>query len=139
MDVVSHQQSVGELMTRDPIVTTIDVAVGDVADLMDFYRVSGVPVVDWDGSLLGVISQMDLVQARSSEALWRAWDSLTVGDLMTRPAATIHASAPIEDAVELMKRLRIHRLVVVAGDGETPIGVLSVTDVVHAIAERPES
>jgi CBS domain-containing protein len=139
MNATLEPRSVGELMTGDPIVASIDMPLADAAELMDFYRVSGLPVVDWSGFLVGVISQTDLLHARTTEALWHAWPGLTVRHLMTRPAVTVRSSATIEDAAELMERLRIHRLVVVATDGETAIGVLSVSDLVRSMAERGES
>ena len=53
---------------------------------MDIYRVSGLPVVDANGALVGVISQTDLLHARTTEDLWHAWPGLAVRHLMTRPA-----------------------------------------------------
>jgi len=126
-------------MTGDPIVASIDMPLADAAELMDFYRVSGLPVVDWSGLLVGVISQTDLLHARTTEALWHAWPGLTVRHLMTRPAVTVSLSATVAEAAETMERLRIHRLVVVDASGETAIGVLSVSDLVRSMAERGAS
>jgi CBS domain-containing protein len=131
-----ERRSVGELMTRDPIMASADLALADAAELMDFYRVSGLPVVDRDGCLVGVISQTDLLHARTTEALWHAWPGLAVRHLMTSPAVAVTANTAVDDAAALMERLHIHRLVVTATDGATPIGVLSVTDIVRAMAER---
>ncbi len=129
-------RSVGELMTRDPIVAGVDMPLADAAELMDFYRVSGLPVVDESGILVGLLSQTDLLHARTTEALWHAWPGLTVRHLMTQPAVTVMSNTAIDEAMNLMERLRIHRLVVIDADGETPIGVLSVTDLVRSMAER---
>jgi len=139
MNETWEPRSVGELMTRDPVVANVDLSLADAADLMDFYRVSGLPVVDWDDRVVGVISQTDLLHARTTEALWHAWPGLAVRHLMTCPAVTIQANAPLDEAAALMERLRIHRLVVVGRDGETPIGMLSITDLVHSMAERGTS
>jgi len=139
MSATPEPRSVGDLMTGDPIVASIDMPLADAAEIMEFYRVSGLPVVDWSGFLVGVISQTDLLHARTTDALWHAWPGLTVRHLMTRPAVTIRSSATVEEAAELMERLRIHRLVVVADDGETAIGVLSVSDLVRSMAERGTS
>jgi CBS domain-containing protein len=139
MKAMLEPRSVGELMTGDPIVASIDMPLGDAAELMDFYRVSGLPVVDWSGYLVGVISQTDLLHARTTQALGHAWPGLTVRHLMTRPAVTVRSSAALEEAAEMMECLRIHRLVVVDASGETPIGVLSVSDLVRSMAERGTS
>jgi CBS domain-containing protein len=132
-------QSVGALMTHDPVVASVDLPLADAAGLMDFYRVSGLPVVDREGCLVGVISHTDLLRARTTEVVWDAWSALSVGDLMNRPAVTVTWDTPVDDAAQLMERLGIHRLVVIDADGETPIGVLSVTDLVRSMAERGES
>jgi CBS domain-containing protein len=58
---------------------------------------------------------------------------------MTAPAVTVHRSTPLAVAAQKMEHLRIHRLVVVDDRHESaPVGVLSLTDIVHAIAEGTE-
>ncbi|HEY6958105.1 MAG TPA: CBS domain-containing protein, partial [Candidatus Limnocylindria bacterium] len=47
-------------------------------------------------------------------------------------------SATLDDAAELMEQRRVHRLVVLGPDGQTPVGVLSVTDLVHVMAAGVE-
>ena len=131
--------TVGELMTRDPVMVVEDMTLADAAELMDFYGVSGLPVCDWDGDLVGVISRTDLLHARSTESLWQAWPALAVRHLMTRPAVTVTAGTSVDEAAELMERLHIHRLVVTDATGEATIGVLSVTDLIHVMAEREPS
>ena len=50
MRIAGEPKTVGELMTGDPVVANVDTPVADAAAMMDFYRISGLPVVDWDGS-----------------------------------------------------------------------------------------
>jgi CBS domain-containing protein len=129
--------NVGELMAVNPVVLSANTPLGEAADVLDRHRISGAPVVDASGSLVGVLSQTDLIRARSTEYLWANWPGLAVRHLMTSPAVTADRSTPIVIAAARMERHRIHRLVVVADDDKTvPIGVLSTTDVVHAIAEN---
>lgn len=130
--------TVGELMTGDPVLAHVDLPLSEAAGLMEFYRVSGLPVVDWEGRLVGVISQTDLLHARTTEGLWHAWPGLTVRHLMTQPPVTITSDMPVEDAARVMEERAIHRLVVTLADGETPIGVLSVSDLVRSMAERED-
>jgi CBS domain-containing protein len=133
MRVQSEPRTVGQLMTGDPVVAFVDMPLVEAAAVMDFYRISGLPVVDAAGSLVGVVSKTDLLHARTTDALWQAWSSLTVGDLMSQPAVSVTSDVSIEDAARLMDERRIHRLVVVDTDGETPIGLLSVSDLVHTM------
>jgi CBS domain-containing protein len=129
--------TVGDLMAVDPIVMGANMPLDEAAELLDRHGISGAPVVDAAGSLVGVLSQTDLIRARSTEYLWANWPGLAVRHLMTTPAVTVERSTPIVIAAARMERHRIHRLVVVADDDKTlPIGVLSTTDVVHAIAEH---
>jgi CBS domain-containing protein len=133
MRAVSEPRTVGQLMTGDPVVANVDMPLAEAAAIMDFYRISGLPVVDWEGSLVGVLSQTDLLHARTTEALWGAWSALTVRHLMTHPAVAVTSDVSVEDAARLMEERRIHRLVVIGADGETPIGLLSVSDLVRSM------
>ncbi|OGO54107.1 MAG: hypothetical protein A2V84_02160 [Chloroflexi bacterium RBG_16_70_13] len=128
---------VGDRMALEPIVIRADASLTEAAALMDRRHVHGLPVVDASGSLVGVLSQTDLTRARGTEYLWANWPGLAVRHLMTSPAITVHRSTPLAIAARKMERHRIHRLVVVDDLDETiPIGVLSMTDLVHAIAEE---
>ncbi len=140
MTGIAPGTTVGDLMALDPIVIRANASLDEAAELLDRHRISGLPVVDGSGSLVGVVSQTDLVRARSTQYLWANWPGLAVRHLMTSPAVTVHRSTPVTIAAARMERGHIHRLVVVADDDETlPIGILSMTDLVHAIAMAPRS
>jgi CBS domain-containing protein len=129
--------TVGDRMAIEPIVIRADASLTEAAALMDRHRIHGLPVVDASGSLVGVLSQVDLARARGTEYLWANWPGLAVRHLMTSPAITVHRSTPLALAARKMERHRIHRLVVVDDlDESIPIGLLSMTDLVHAIAEE---
>jgi predicted transcriptional regulator len=135
MTTVGHIAIVAQAMALEPIVVRQDAPLSEAAALLDRHVVSGLPVVDHAGCLLGVISQADLVRARATEYLWANWTGLSVRHLMTSPAFTVRRSTTLRVAAREMERNHVHRLVVVADDDPTlPIGVISTTDVVHAIA-----
>jgi FOG: CBS domain len=128
---------VADRMAPNPIVIRADASLTDAAALMDHHHVHGLPVVDHTGVLVGVLSQTDLNRARSTEYLWSNWPGLAVRHLMTSPAITVHRSTPLIIAARKMEQHQIHRLVVVEdGDEGSPIGVLSMTDLIHALAEE---
>ena len=126
--------TVGTLMSSEPILVWPDTPVSDVAELLDRFGISGVPVVDWSGYLVGVVSQTDLLRVRASDNLWADWSRLCARHIMSHPALTVTLDTPVEQAVRLMESRHVHRLVVVADDGESPIGILSATDLVRSMA-----
>jgi len=128
--------NVGALMTADPIVVAADAPLADAARLIEKHHIHGLPVVDALGGVIGVVSQTDMLRARTTQDLWARWPGLRVRHLMTSPALTIGAEAELADAASLMERERVHRLVVVGTDGRTPVGVLSTTDLVHGMLEE---
>lgn len=125
--------TVGQLMTRDPLTIDEDAPVLDAAELMDTFDVTGLPVTDEDGAVVGVVSQTDLVRAASTRHLWAGWPRFRVRHLMTAPAITVREETALDEAARLMERERIHRLVVVGADGRTPVGVISLTDFVRVL------
>ncbi|HEY9325468.1 MAG TPA: CBS domain-containing protein [Candidatus Limnocylindria bacterium] len=129
-------RTVRDAMTRGTINVSENWPLSDAARLLDTYHVSGVPVIDRAGHLVGVLSQTDILRARVIDHLWSALPGLAVRHLMTAPAVTAREDTPLDDAVTLMEERQIHRLVVVAEDGYTPIGVLSTSDVVHELVRR---
>jgi CBS domain-containing protein len=130
----SNEPTVANLMTRNPIVVTTDDAIAGVAELLAGYEVTGLPVVDSADRLVGVISQTDLVRLRGSTLPWTGWHGLVVRDLMTKPAKTIAGSAPLGEAARRMTAEHVHRLVVV-DERQTPIGIISESDIVREIAD----
>ncbi|MCO5185171.1 MAG: CBS domain-containing protein [Anaerolineae bacterium] len=92
--------------------------------------ISALVVVDDSGSLVGVISRVDLLRARLDSAEWK---TSTVGDYMSTNVTTIAPDAPLLDAARLLVDQRIHRLVVTTQeDGSNrPIAVISTADLVY--------
>ncbi len=136
MTTTSRATTVADVMILDLVVVRANAPLDQAAEMMDRHRISGLPVVDSAGALVGVLSQADLVRARSTEYLWANWPGLAVRHLMTTPPITVRRSTPLSVAAARMERHHIHRLVVVADDDETlPIGILSTTDLVHDMAK----
>ncbi|HEX6129388.1 MAG TPA: CBS domain-containing protein [Candidatus Limnocylindria bacterium] len=122
---------VGNMMSVDPVVVDAESPITDAEQLIKSYRISGLPVVA-DGVLVGVLSQTDLLNARSSELIGANWDRVKVRHLMSRPAVTVHLNTSVERAARLMLERHIHRLVVV-DEEELPIGVLTSTDLLRTL------
>jgi CBS domain-containing protein len=137
MNETSTPLTVGQLMTPDPIVVSESSPAETAVRMLEEHEISGLPVVDSDGVLVGVISESDIVRARATQHLWSRWPGLRVRHLMHAPVLTADEAMTIEEAAETMERAHVHRLVVVAEDQRTPIGIVSTSDLVRALARRP--
>ncbi|HET8776539.1 MAG TPA: CBS domain-containing protein [Candidatus Limnocylindria bacterium] len=128
---------VADLMTIDPVVISVDASIEDAEELLRHNRITGLPVVDLGGRLVGVISQTDLLYLAvpAVQALIRHRDSgVRVGEVMSSPPVTIDASATVRDAARRMNDERLHRLVAVDDHGR-PTGVISAMDFVALAAD----
>ena len=110
---MTQTRTVGEVMTPNPISITESASLAEAAGILDSKKITGLPVVDENGCLVGMISQTDLVRARANQHLVSNWPGLAVGQVMTRPALTIDSGVSIEEAAKQMDHRRVHRLVVV--------------------------
>ena len=136
MTTARQFSTVADAMAIAPVVVRSSASLTDAARLMDQHRISGLPVVDAAGSLVGVLSQTDLRPrpGHGVPVVQLAWPGRPPPDVASRrdrPPSRCHWPSPSRR----WSGSGIHRLIVVDDRDETlPIGVLSLTDVVHAIA-----
>lgn len=100
--------------------------VADAVSMLAERRIGALPVLDADERVVGIFSERDVLYClatRGGEML-----SLSVGDVMTAPAITIHRDTHVDDALALMTRRRFRHLPVV--EGERMVGFVSIGDLV---------
>ena len=130
---MKETRTVGDVMTPNPISIVETASLAEAAGILDNRKITGLPVVDAAGTLVGVLSQTDLVRARANQRLVKNWPGLAVGEIMTKPALTISATARLDEAARIMEERRVHRLVV-TDETATPIGIISTSDLVRSWA-----
>lgn len=130
-------QLVGDYMSLPAVVVAVDDTVEHAETLLVEHRVTGLPVVDGTGSLVGVVSQTDILgESPRISALVRGHaDRLRVGELMSSPPITVSIATTLGEAARVMRDARIHRVVVVDGTAR-PVGVLSASDYVSIAADE---
>jgi len=127
---------VADLMTMDPVTVSADATIEEAEEMLRHHRVSGLPVVDLNARLVGVISQTDLLYLAvpSVQALIHHRSSgIRVGEVMSTPPVTVEGMATLREAARIMNEDRLHRLVAVDAHGR-PVGVLSAMDFVALAA-----
>ncbi len=127
---------VAELMQTKLKSVGVNDSVTEAMVTMADSHVSGLPVVDGNDHLVGVISTTDLLtsmaEADDAEARARLLDQTTVRELMTARPITISPDADVLEAAKEMLYMDIHRIFV-EYEGRL-VGVLSQTDIVGAVA-----
>jgi len=112
--------------------------VGEAIALLAESHVSGVPVVDDAGHLVGVLSNSDILEALAEErepaGRERVFDDTLVQDIMTPRPQVIAPDAEVRDAAQRMLYLEVHRLFV--EEHGRLVGVVSTTDLVRAMASQ---
>jgi CBS domain-containing protein len=124
-------RNVGDVMTPNPVSIMDSASLAEAVGILESRNITGLPVVDAAGTLVGVLSQTDLVRARANPQLASNWPGLAVGEIMTKPALTISATARLDEAARMMEERRVHRLVV-TDETANPIGIISTSDLVRS-------
>lgn len=122
--------SVGEVMTRDVVQAHRATPFKEVVRLLDHHRISGLPVVDADDKVLGVLSASDLVLVQAYRHGSAPPPGLTAGDVMSSPAITVHPEQTVPDAARLMERRGVERLPVV-DEADRLIGIATRRDLLR--------
>ena len=107
-------------MVVNPVTISPTARLGDALDVMASHNISGVPVVDGNNKLVGILTNRDVRFARGHE--------LTVDELMTKNVITIEADASAGTARKLLHEHRIEKLVVVDDSGHCT-GLITVKDI----------
>ena len=143
---------VKDIMTTDVVAVRADASYRDMTVMLREHRVSGFPVLDDDGKVVGVVSETDLLAKEALDAdprlhpgplTWRAHAKqakargLTAADLMTRPAVTIGPDEPASRAARLMYSRKLKRLPVVDRGGRLA-GIVSRADVLSVFSRADE-
>ncbi|MEE2946196.1 MAG: IMP dehydrogenase [Pseudomonadota bacterium] len=109
----------------NPITLTSNQTLADAKQLMERYRITGFPVVDESGRVVGIVTNRDMRFAES--------DDTPVSVMMTSDnLAMLQEPADLEEAKSLMKARRIEKLLVVDGEGKLT-GLLTLKDTEQAV------
>ena len=147
-----------DVMTCTILSVRSDATIAEAIRAMLDNRISGLPVIDEAGRLVGILTEGDLLRRgeTGTERHRPRWLEILMGpgrlaeeyvrthgrriaEVMTRDPVTVSPDTPLEEIVALMERHRIKRVPVL--DGDVPVGILSRADLLRglagALAEAP--
>ena len=136
-----------DVMTIDVITTTPEAYLKEATRMMVGAGVSGLPVVDESGALVGIITEADFLEKEADRSQRRLLNAMieeggpivaaeTVGEVMTRDPVVIFPEASVTEAARVMAHHHVKRLPVVDVQGAL-VGIISRADVV-AVFTRPD-
>ncbi|MFI8008394.1 CBS domain-containing protein [Streptomyces sp. NPDC086010] len=146
--MTNSPHTVSDLMTRKAIAVGSDASYKEIVQLMNQWKVSALPVLAGEGRVIGVVSEADLLPKEENRPaagsasghppadLAKA-DAVCAEELMSSPAITVHADAPIGEAARIMARRQVKRLPVVDGVGLLQ-GVVSRGDLLKVFLRSDE-
>ena len=145
-----------DIMTQPVLTVSPQTLVSDLAKTLVGKNISGVPVVDADGRLVGIVTQSDLVERAQELELPPALNILdfhlylevpshffrklekmlgaTVGDIMSPKPVTVSPDTPVPRLAALMDRQKVHTLPVL--EGGKIVGIIGKIDLVRALARE---
>jgi CBS domain-containing protein len=147
-------KNASDIMTREVITVSPETTVQQLAQILATNGISGAPVVDKSGRLIGVVTESDLIDQNKKvhiptvvsildsffflenpekmEQEMRKMAGATVADIYTTPAVTVSENTPIDEIATIMSEKNVHTLPVVE-DGQLK-GVIGKKDIIRTIA-----
>ncbi len=144
------EMHVRDVMTTNVLAISKYDSIVQVANILSEKNISGLPVVDKENKVIGIITQADILSMVGVSREHTFKDLLKymlgeplrerklgdhVGDIMTSPAFTIKPGANIAEAVRIMSDKRVRRLTVV-DDKNTLIGIITRADILKAVIQK---
>lgn len=143
---------VADIMTRQVITALSTTPLAEAAALMARHHITGLPVAQEDGTVVGILSEQDFFRnmgdGHQTSCMALIADSLVSGgcfalsirghtaeEIMTTPAITVSENALLHDVGKLMREKRINR-VPVTDNKMRLLGILTRSDLMHAFPER---
>ena len=111
-----------DIMTKDVVTVRPTTTIKNLAKILIQNQISGVPVVDDAGTIVGIVSDADIVRKRARQ----------VRAIMSKKVVSIAEETPVEKIARLMTTHKLKRVPVLRG--QKVVGIVSRADIVGAIA-----
>lgn len=121
----------GDIMHKPVLATTPQASVRDIAIKLVENRITGMPVTDREGKVLGVITEADILLALMEK---KNLETLTAQDIMSKDLVTVDFETSLEEVMEVLHDEGVLRVPVT--DCGKVVGIVSRADVIRAVLDR---
>jgi predicted transcriptional regulator len=126
---------ISEYMTKDLSTLNPEMEINHAMNILLEKRISGAPVIDENGKLVGILSKKDCLKAALDASYYRDWGK-TVADHMSKNIETLNSSIDIVEAASIFLESRFRRFPVM--ENNQLVGQISRADVLRAMKENWE-
>ncbi len=119
-----------DIMTKDLYTAKADSPIYDILELIAKHGISGLPVVEDDMTLVGIVSEKDVLSLFYDK---EGKDEITVNDFMTQPPLYFDENESLLDVCDFLKK-NVFRRVPITSKGKL-VGIISIRDVIEYILQ----
>jgi CBS domain-containing protein len=120
----------GEIMHKPVLTTTPRASVRDIAIKLLANRISGMPVTDRDGTVLGVITEENILRALMEQ---KGLEALSAQDIMSKDLVAVRTETSLEGVMQILHDEGIRRVPVT--DNGRLVGIISRADVIRVVLD----
>jgi CBS domain-containing protein len=125
-----QDRTASEIMSCPVISAKKSAYVRDIAIEFVTEQYSGMPVTETDGSVVGIVSEIDILKAVNEG---HALATTTAAEVMTKDVATANPDTPMTELIQIMESFHVIRIPIV--EGEKLVGVVSRRDIIRSMIE----
>ena len=144
-----------DIMTAEVITVNVSMSVRELAKLLSDKNISGAPVVNERGRVIGIVTENDLIDQTKKvhiPTVMAFFDSFlflenpeklekdlkkmaasTVGDICSRVVVSVESTTPLDELATVMAEKSVHTLPVI--DDESLVGVIGKSDIIRTLAQ----
>ncbi len=144
-----------DIMTHKVITVKEDLPISEVAQILTEKHISGVPVLNANQELVGIVCESDIIDqtkrfhlptvvnlmgyivflesGKKFEKELKKMIGFTAGDIMTREVKTVTPETPLEEIATLMTESHVHSIPVL--DGKNLVGIIGKKDIIRSLAQ----
>ncbi|HPX62222.1 MAG TPA: CBS domain-containing protein [Deltaproteobacteria bacterium] len=149
-------QTIADIMTKDVVSVSKDTTIREIAEIFEQRRFGSLPVIDENGSLIGIVTASDLIEQgrslhiptvisifdwvipleseKSLERELQRMTAQTVGEILTPEVVTVSSTEPVSKAADVMSYHKLHALPVV--DDNKLVGMVARIDIIRNLIHK---